>query len=65
MAGGANGTLVYAGTNGTIPEGAIMNRLGTKEVKVSVDEGSLKALFKDPDGPRSTNLGFSDPKVLK
>jgi hypothetical protein len=61
LAGGASATTIYAGTTGTI--NILMNRLGNNEVKVTVDEGSLKALLKDADV--KSNLGFSDPKVLK
>src|ERR1700721_2571155 len=42
---GVGSTGAYAGTTGLI--NAVLNRLGVNEVKVSVDEGSLKALLKD------------------
>ena len=58
---GATATGVYGDTTGMII--AAMNRLGSNEVKVIVDEGSFKAVLKDADV--KSNLGFSDPKVLK
>lgn len=61
LAAGASATGMYAGTTGTI--NAIMSRWGNNEVKVIVDEGSLKAALKDVE--TKSNLGFSDPKVLK
>jgi hypothetical protein len=59
--GGAIATGAYGGTNSMV--NFAMNRLGSNEVKVVVDEASLKAVLKDADV--KSNLGFSDPKVLK